>query len=403
MAFQTSTSHTSDASSSTSTSTDSNDNNNTDNGSGQFFTPTSSPPLILAFLAIGLLATAIIAALGWRRVYFARYSLTAATNFRGGRDGIGAGAGGRRGRGYNGDNDSTVLIGEKPKLWDLWTDLGEGRAEGEDGPSEPRVSIVSGIDHERWRREVAWESVMPIAVTPLMNEKLHHGESVQLSTTGMTTVVAENNPEDHHQRPASPPSTSSASASPNQTRIPTRTLLTNWLIKFFHPQRNQSSNSTAPPITNSNTNNPNVSTETNTNNGISTITPPRTALDSSFSASSATEEKPKGPLSASHLNRADFLNGQMYESVQVTMAIAMPRPRPKPRRFETLWEGEDRNMRRGKFADDRDGVENNDGDSDDVDVDGYRPGHDGPEMDDEQYEYTIGVCRVPWPSNEESG
>lgn len=66
------------------------------------FTANSSPPLIVAFLAIGLFMAATIAVFGWRRMYLSR--------------GMAIAHHGRVTPGGRGDR-----FGEKPKLWDLWT------------------------------------------------------------------------------------------------------------------------------------------------------------------------------------------------------------------------------------------------------------------------------------------
>ncbi|KAK0203565.1 hypothetical protein DFS33DRAFT_811934 [Desarmillaria ectypa] len=88
----------------------SNDSNN-----NNFFSPGSSPPLILAFLAIGLFAAAMIAVFGWRRIQF------------------GSAAGPRAGV-----DGRLRHLGERPKLWDLWTGKRESTSD-------------------------AWEAIMPIS------------------------------------------------------------------------------------------------------------------------------------------------------------------------------------------------------------------------------------------------
>lgn len=94
-----------------------------------FFNSTSSPPLILAFLSIGLVAAAIIAAMGWRRTYLRHGSRGMITR--------------RPAR------SAPVEVAESPKLWDLWTDAGKS------GMSEDGF-----VDYHRWRKEIAWEYVM---------------------------------------------------------------------------------------------------------------------------------------------------------------------------------------------------------------------------------------------------
>lgn len=80
----------------------------TNTGGSGIFTANSSPPLIVAFLAIGLFMAATIAVFGWRRMYMNR-GLTIAGYAGGPRGGVG----GVRRRGEE--------FGEKPELWDLWT------------------------------------------------------------------------------------------------------------------------------------------------------------------------------------------------------------------------------------------------------------------------------------------
>ncbi|KAJ3811445.1 hypothetical protein F5876DRAFT_64767 [Lentinula aff. lateritia] len=146
----TSTSTSASSSSSSATTTDDNPD------SGSFFTPTSSPPLILAFLAIGLLVTAIIAALGWRR---------------------------RRQMGRGQIQKAEMDIGIKPKLWDLRTTsrisgsrsqvIGIDSAAGRGTNGMETRSSGSG-EGKSWSRldadqEISWESIMPISVTPLIH------------------------------------------------------------------------------------------------------------------------------------------------------------------------------------------------------------------------------------------
>ncbi|KAH7877056.1 uncharacterized protein C8R40DRAFT_1068267 [Lentinula edodes] len=140
------------ASSSSSSATTTNDNPD----SGSFFTPTSSPPLILAFLAIGLLVTAIIAALGWRR---------------------------RRQMGRGQFHKAEMDIGSKPKLWDLRTTSrisGSGsHVTGIDsaaGRGANGMEMCSSGAGKFWSRlhadqeiEISWENIMPISVTPLIH------------------------------------------------------------------------------------------------------------------------------------------------------------------------------------------------------------------------------------------
>lgn len=75
-----------------------------------------SPPLIIAFLAIGLFTAALIAIFGWRRVVVTRQQVARA-------NAAGAGMGGTPKKG--------VEFGAKPELWDLWTRRVDGDADNE--------------------------------------------------------------------------------------------------------------------------------------------------------------------------------------------------------------------------------------------------------------------------------
>ncbi|KAL0959891.1 hypothetical protein HGRIS_011559 [Hohenbuehelia grisea] len=100
-----------------------------DNNPGGFFSPSGSPPLILAFLAIGLFSAAMIGVFGWRRLHFGRGNwMVAPVGVRGGPGGAGSARRGQR------------ALGEKPKLVDLWTERGATRG-GWDG---------ARVDDMRW-------------------------------------------------------------------------------------------------------------------------------------------------------------------------------------------------------------------------------------------------------------
>ncbi|KAF9043500.1 hypothetical protein BDZ89DRAFT_234857 [Hymenopellis radicata] len=66
------------------------------NQGGQFFSAASSPPLVLAFLSIGLFGAGMIGVFGWRRLQLGMVG----------------------GRG----TDIGPPSKERPKLWDLWSD-----------------------------------------------------------------------------------------------------------------------------------------------------------------------------------------------------------------------------------------------------------------------------------------
>jgi hypothetical protein len=107
----------------------SNGSSSEENGS-----PAGSPPLILAFLAIGIFSAAMIAVFGWRRVHFGRdanpwaYRTTFGIDMR---------------RGMR-DSDSISSIngvreknlGERPVMWEAWTE---------------RSNKVEGADYGCWK------------------------------------------------------------------------------------------------------------------------------------------------------------------------------------------------------------------------------------------------------------
>ncbi|KAJ3554042.1 hypothetical protein NP233_g12504 [Leucocoprinus birnbaumii] len=112
--------------------------NGSSNNSNQ--SPVGSPPLILAFLAIGIFSAAMIAVFGWRRVQFGRdphlWGLV-----------DGAGSHGRRGGGMElAETDGQAggtRFGERPVLWEAWTDHANKVERGDYG---------------------CWDSTMPLAV-----------------------------------------------------------------------------------------------------------------------------------------------------------------------------------------------------------------------------------------------
>jgi len=122
--------------------------------------PTSSTPLVLAFLAVGLAAASVITALGWRRAHLARFRrLDPVTGTNGGR---------------------TPYIRfdlEKPKLWDLWT---------EESPVV-RVAEESAV---RYEQETAWENIMPVAVIiPLTSHGQQDSSRITDESTGTVDPV----------------------------------------------------------------------------------------------------------------------------------------------------------------------------------------------------------------------
>ncbi|KAF5379122.1 hypothetical protein D9615_006080 [Tricholomella constricta] len=130
------------------------------------FSPGASPPLILAFLAVGLFAISMMGVLGWRRVQLGRAGMTGGGGDQGeafgewdeeggGGVGVGVGMGGRgRGRGRGGSGGG---VGPRPRLWDLWTRTGTGRGKREG-------------KRDDWRKEeeeqevVGWNEILPVSV-----------------------------------------------------------------------------------------------------------------------------------------------------------------------------------------------------------------------------------------------
>ncbi|GLB42166.1 hypothetical protein LshimejAT787_1101810 [Lyophyllum shimeji] len=100
---------------------------------GPTFSPGASPPLILAFLAIGLFAVSMIGVFGWRRVQYSR--LVAAGN-------------NPTWLQINTFDTSRRDIGPEPKLYEVWT----------------TIVNPSGTKDQPHEREAEWEAIMPIAV-----------------------------------------------------------------------------------------------------------------------------------------------------------------------------------------------------------------------------------------------
>jgi hypothetical protein len=73
-------------------------------GNNQGSGVTGSPPLIVAFLAVGVFLAAMLTIFGWRRVVFARGLAMQPL----GRDGFNT-------------PRNTEHLGERPELWDFWT------------------------------------------------------------------------------------------------------------------------------------------------------------------------------------------------------------------------------------------------------------------------------------------
>ncbi|KAH0581312.1 hypothetical protein J132_07390 [Termitomyces sp. J132] len=106
--------------------------------SGGSIPPSASPPLILAFLAIGIFALSMIGVFGWRRLQYTRVHREIP----------------RRG-GQADQIPSQTGPGPRPKLWDLWTTrMADGHKQ--------HNGLSNGSDitaeHE------TWDTIMPISV-----------------------------------------------------------------------------------------------------------------------------------------------------------------------------------------------------------------------------------------------
>ncbi|RDB28001.1 hypothetical protein Hypma_002195 [Hypsizygus marmoreus] len=97
-------------------------------GHDSIFSPGASPPLILAFLAIGLFAVSMIAIFAWRRIQYAR------------------GVGVQEPWAFEGDRWS-VDLSDTPKLWDMWTDR-----------------TMRQTQRHNADNDASWENITPVAV-----------------------------------------------------------------------------------------------------------------------------------------------------------------------------------------------------------------------------------------------
>ncbi|TFK32338.1 hypothetical protein BDQ12DRAFT_739449 [Crucibulum laeve] len=155
MAFQTL--HSSSASTPAETGTPSPDN-------GTSGSPAESPPLILAFLAIGLFSAVMIVVFGWRRIHFAgsgRWGLYAPSSAV---------------------VEITDRFGKRPKLWDLWT--------------EPSAS--KQLASRRFSEVESWENIMPISATRIKEDSRNRkAESTLFPPTASTELRRTDRPNSH--------------------------------------------------------------------------------------------------------------------------------------------------------------------------------------------------------------
>jgi hypothetical protein len=122
-------------------STPSNGNSNNENVS-----PVGSPPLILAFLAIGIFSAAMVAVFGWRRVQFARdghlwgYANMLRAEER--RRDFASAAGNGGGPGGTGPK-----FGKKPVMWEAWTDR-SGKVESADYGCWDNITVCAVLSDD---------------------------------------------------------------------------------------------------------------------------------------------------------------------------------------------------------------------------------------------------------------
>lgn len=103
----------------------SNDGSSSQNNTGAF-SPAGSPPLILAFLAIGLFSAAMIVVFGWRRIQFGRFII-----------------GGPQPSPFRDASKTTFVLPQKPKLWEMWNS-DEVTWRQVSGSSEKRTGVYDG-------------------------------------------------------------------------------------------------------------------------------------------------------------------------------------------------------------------------------------------------------------------
>ncbi|KAG7448760.1 uncharacterized protein BT62DRAFT_1074300 [Guyanagaster necrorhizus] len=179
------------SSTSTSLAPSSTDNDNNDSNPS-FFTPGSSPPLILAFLAIGLFAAAMIAVFGWRRIQFSSTADPRA------------------------DVDERLRhLGQRPKLWDLWTRKRETSSDAQAWEAIMPISAAISDSDTKPQADHRHSKGGNVSFLPLLRSRPDHGDSSSLKDVGdsesadVQVAVAVAMP--------SPPSTKRLSVAPSTT------------------------------------------------------------------------------------------------------------------------------------------------------------------------------------------
>lgn len=113
--------------------------------SDQNLSVTGSPPLIVAFLAVGLFLAAMLTIFGWRRMVFGRGFIMQPV--------------GRMGRAGWEFERQPEYFGEEPKLWDLW--------------SHPSADSKGPLN---------WEQMMPISANIKRSEEIPSNEAGSRAT-----------------------------------------------------------------------------------------------------------------------------------------------------------------------------------------------------------------------------
>ncbi|KDQ31966.1 hypothetical protein PLEOSDRAFT_154169 [Pleurotus ostreatus PC15] len=144
----------------------------------EMFSPRGSPPLIIAFLAIGLFSIAMLLVCGWQRVRVASGWIlpTPATSRAGGRG-----------------NFKGERLGEKPQLWDVRIAYPEPDTHPADNEDD------SGLHGKRSEGEVQkgmrWKDITPLSATICWDERsqsllpLNKAETPTEARLGISRII----------------------------------------------------------------------------------------------------------------------------------------------------------------------------------------------------------------------